>query len=237
MESKYRHLRNELSRKIEMKEYPPGSKLPPEGELMEQYDCSRDTVRKALELLVRDGDIQKTRGRAAEVLDRRSISFPVTEITSFKELAALSNQKAKTYVENLDIIKNHKDITYRLNLKENEEAFRLVRVREIEGEKIILDKDYFSRKIVENLPLKAAQDSVYEYLEKELGIRIGHAVKEITVQRVTEEDKQLLDLDGYDMVAVVRSYTYLADSTLFQFTEARHRPDKFRFVDFGKRSY
>ena len=27
------------------------------------------------------------------------------------------------------------------------------------------------------------------------------------------------------------SYTYLEDATLFQYTESKHRPDKFRFVD------
>ena len=59
--------------------------------------------------------------------------------------------------------------------------------------------------------------------------------KEITVQTATEEDQRLLDLRGYDMVAVVKSYTYLEGRKLFQYTESRHRPDKFKFVDFARR--
>lgn len=38
-----------------------------------------------------------------------------------------------------------------LQLKAGEEAFVLLRVREIDGEKIIVDKDYFFRKVVQNL--------------------------------------------------------------------------------------
>ncbi len=235
MDSKYRRLYKQLLERIERGEFRPGDKLPPEGELMEVYGTSRDTVRKALELLVRDGYIHKARGKAAEVLDKNKFNFPVSEIASFKEIYRYSDSKPVTYVENLEIIKNDKKLMEALQIGPEEEAFVLERVREIEGEKIIIDKDYFSRRVVDNLPLRAAQDSVYEYLENELGLKIGFAMKEITVHMATDEDYRLLDMGSYDMIVVVKSYTYLEDSTLFQFTESRHRPDKFKFVDFARR--
>ena len=52
---------------------------------------------------------------------------------------------------------------------------------------------------------------------------------------VSKEDKEYLDLEDFDMIVVVKSYTYLDDASLFQYTESRHRPDKFRFVDFARR--
>lgn len=235
MESKYRHLYKQLLDKIDRREYRPGDKLPPEGEMMEAYGASRDTVRKALELLVQDGYIRKARGKAAEVLDKNKFNFPVSEIASFKEIYRFSDSKPRTFVENLEIVKNDPKLMAALQIGPEDEAFVLERVREIEGERIIIDKDYFSRKTVENLPLRAAQDSVYEYLEKELGLKIGFAMKEITVHMATDEDYRLLDMGSYDMIVVVKSYTYLEDSTLFQYTESRHRPDKFKFVDFARR--
>lgn len=235
MESKYKHLYNQLLEQIERRVYKPGDKLPSEGELMEMTGASRDTVRKALELLVSDGYIRKARGKAAEVLDKNKFNFPVSEIASFKEIYRYSDAKPRTYVENLEIVKNDPKLMEALQIGPEAEAFLLERVREIDGEKIIIDKDYFSRKVVENLPLKAAQDSVYEYLEQEVGLKIGFAMKEITVSMATEEDERLLDMKNYDMIVVVKSYTYLEDSTLFQYTESRHRPDKFKFVDFARR--
>lgn len=235
MESKYKHLYKQLLEKIERREYLPGDRLPAEGELMEVYGASRDTVRKALELLVRDGYIHKARGKAAEVLDKNKFNFPVSEIASFKEIYRFSDLKPRTFVENLEIVKNDPKLMEALQIGPEDEAFVLERVREIEGERIIIDKDYFSRRIVENLPLRAAQDSVYEYLEKEVGLKIGFAMKEITVHMAADQDYRLLDMGSYDMIVVVKSYTYLEDSTLFQYTESRHRPDKFKFVDFARR--
>ena len=107
MESKYRHLYKLLLDKIDRREYEPGDKLPAEGELMEAYGASRDTVRKALELLVQDGYIQKARGKAAEVLDKNKFNFPVSEIASFKEIYRFSDSKPNTIVENLEIIKKN----------------------------------------------------------------------------------------------------------------------------------
>ena len=49
--------------------------------------------------------------------------------------------------------------------------------------------------------------------------------------------KELLDMDGFDLLVCVKSYTYLEDATLFQYTESKHRPDKFRFVEFARRSH
>ena len=132
-------------------------------------------------------------------------------------------------------MKNDKKLMEALQIGSEDEAFLLERVREIGGEKIIVDRDYFSRKIVENLPLRAAQDSVYEYLEQELGLVIGFAMKEITVRMAADEDYRLLDMGSCNMVVVVKSYTYLENSTLFQYTESRHRADKFKFVDFARR--
>ncbi len=57
------------------------------------------------------------------------------------------------------------------------------------------------------------------------------------MERATKEDKRYLDLQDFNMVVVVKSYTYLSDASLFQYTESRHRPDKFKFVDFARRRH
>lgn len=55
------------------------------------------------------------------------------------------------------------------------------------------------------------------------------------MEEPTAEDRELLDLEGFHNVVVVRSQVYLEDASQFQYTESRHRPDKFRFVDFARR--
>ncbi|MDR0317936.1 MAG: trehalose operon repressor, partial [Lactococcus lactis] len=36
-------------------------------------------------------------------------------------------------------------------------------------------------------------------------------------------------------VVSVKSHVYLADNTLFQYTESRHQVDRFRFTEFARR--
>ena len=106
----------------------------------------------------------------------------------------------------------------------------------MKDEAVILDKDYFVRDVVPRLPLNECKVSVYRYLEEELGLQISYAVKEITVQKANAEDYELLDMGDYNMVVVVKKPHISGKlNTLFQCTESRHRPDKFRFVDLAKR--
>ena len=84
--TKYQKIYQDLLEKIKQGEIKAHTLLPSENELMKIYDSSRDTVRKALNLLLNDGYIQKNKGKGSVVLDINRIAFPVSGVTSFKEL-------------------------------------------------------------------------------------------------------------------------------------------------------
>ena len=81
-QSIFQHIRDEiLNGKI-----PANTYLPSENELQQKFNASRDTIRKALDLLLQNGYIQKEKGKGSLVLDIDKISFPVSGVMSFKEL-------------------------------------------------------------------------------------------------------------------------------------------------------
>lgn len=235
MSSKYFNIYNELASNIENGIFRVNDTIYSESELMKEYGVSRDTARKALIRLEQNGYIQKQKGKRAIVLDISKFDFPVSGVVSFKEIANKLGPNSKTLVEELDCIESSKAIAEKLELECGEMVWKVVRTRSIEGEKIILDKDYLAQKYVNNITKDICENSIYEYVENVLGLKIAYAKKEITVQNATEEDKKYLDMKSFDMVVVVRSYTYLDDTSLFQYTESKHRPDKFKFVDFARR--
>ena len=232
---KYQSIYSDIVSKIEQESYKPNDLLPSEKNLIEQYHVSRDTIRKALGLLEQHGYIQKSKGKGSFVLDIKKLDFPVSGVVSFKEINKRAGRNFETFVEILACEIAENKIKKNLNLEANEKIWKLIRTRKIDGEKVILDKDYIVQRKVAELTIETCQDSLYEYIENQLGLKIAYANKEITMQMATDEDRKFLDLKQYDMVAVVRSYTYLEDITLFQYTESRHRPDKFIFVDFARR--
>ncbi|MFZ7943290.1 MULTISPECIES: trehalose operon repressor [Bacillaceae] len=236
MTNKYLTIYNCIVEQIKSGEITPQTLLPSENELKDQFDTSRETIRKALNLLSQNGYIQKVRGKGSIVIDISKFDFPVSGLVSFKELASKMGKKPKTIVNELSLIKPDGFIRQQLQLGGKDQVWKVVRTREMGGEKIILDKDFLANKYVPSLTEEICADSIYQYLENELNLTISFAKKEITVAEPTDEDRMLLDLEGFHNVVVIKNQVYLDDATLFQYTESRHRPDKFRFVDFARRA-
>lgn len=233
--SKYENIYKKILNKIESGDFAAGSKLPGEFELMKIFDSSRDTIRKALGLLAQNGYIQKSQGRGSIVLDLNRYDFPISGVVSFKEIT--QNIKEHVTTEIICFEKIHPDTRFQnlFSIGKNDSIWFIQRLRRLDQEAIILDTDILNAQIVPNLTKEIAQDSLYEYIENTLHLTIAYAKKEITCQNVNGQDEKLLDLNAYDMIVNVTSYTYLADTRLFQYTSSRHRPDKFQFVDFARR--
>ncbi|MEN2466961.1 trehalose operon repressor [Ornithinibacillus sp. FSL M8-0202] len=234
MQRKYVTIYEDIANKIDSKQWQANEMLPSENELASDYHTSRETVRKALNLLAQNGYIQKIQGKGSMILDVNKFSFPVSGIVSFKELATNLKLDSNTYVKSIAYLDKSHPVYRKLKI-DNHRVWGTTRVREISGEKIILDKDYFSDQFVPLLSEDICKKSIYEHLENELGLSIGFAQKEIVVEELTEEDRTLLDVKGYSLIVVIKSLVYLEDASLFQYTESRHRPDKFRFIDFARR--
>ncbi|WP_153126424.1 trehalose operon repressor [Peribacillus tepidiphilus] len=235
VKNKFIKVYEDLSAQIQDGRIQPGALLPSENELTEMYQTSRETIRKALKLLSEHGYIHKVQGKGSIVLDVKKFNFPISGLVSFKELSEKMGQPVKTHVIQLAEISANAYLAEQLKASMKDQVWKVIRVRELNHEKIILDKDFLLKKHIPFLSEEICQSSIYEYIEKELGLVISFAKKEITVEEPSEEDRELLDLDGFHNIVVVKNFVYLDDASLFQYTESRHRPDKFRFVDFARR--
>lgn len=225
-----------LEHQILKEVYAPGDYLPSEHQLCKEYQVSRDTVRKALARLMSNGYIQKIQGKGSVVLKREQLRFPISGLTSYKELQSSYGYQGITRVVSLtkDVIdeKNSRLTGFEIGT----EVWVLVRTREIDSQKVILDKDYLACHHVPYLDEKIASDSIYRYFEQELQLQISFAEKEIRIDHLQDLDRTCLDLNESDQnIVTVQSRVFLANAQQFQYTESRHRVDKFRFYDFARR--
>ena len=62
MALKYRTLADQLREEIRTQEWKAGRRLPTEAELSERFSVSRQTVRRALQLLAEEGVVQSRQG-------------------------------------------------------------------------------------------------------------------------------------------------------------------------------
>ena len=233
---KYQEIFNDLQEKILNGSYLAGVLLPTEKELQDQYQVSRDTVRKALRLLTEKGLIQKVQGRGSQVLKQELLNFPVSGLTSYKELVDSLGLNSQTRVISLDLMTVDEQTALQTGFPEGSQVWKVLRTRSIDGVVSVLDLDYLAKDCVPNLTQEIAQTSIYAYLEEDLGLDISYAQTEITIQASTERERLLMDNQD-DYLVLIRSRVYLGDTRQFQYTESRHKIDKFQFVDFARRKH
>ncbi|HEM3701691.1 TPA: trehalose operon repressor [Streptococcus suis] len=231
---KYQEIYNDLKEKIRTNEYTAGSLLPTEQQFQEMYGVSRDTVRKALAILTEGGLIQKVQGRGSMVLEQEILNFPVSGLTSYKELTRSLKISTKTNVVSLDQIVVNSNLSHLTGFEPHSKVWKIVRTRSIDGKIAVVDTDYLAAEIVPNMTPEIARGSIYEYLENQLDLDIAYAQKEITVEPTSREERDLMQSQD-DYLVLIKSKVYLSDTRQFQYTESKHKIDKFRFVDFARR--
>lgn len=232
---RYMAIYEDIKEKILSGEFGPGHKLPSEHEFCSIYKTSRGTIRSALDLLVEEGMVNRHPGKGVYVLERNAITFSFGGLVSFKEASENNGQSFVTLVPFFTEMIITQELHDKTRLPLGEEVYCLHRIRELDGERIIFDINYFLKEKLTGLTEDIAKDSIYEYMEQQLGLKIGFSQRIIQVEPVTVKDREYLDMGSYGFVAVVKNFVHLSDGTLFEYTESRHHPERFIFTDFARR--
>ena len=211
----YEDIYKDLKMKIEDNTFAYQELLPSENTLIQTYGFSRNTLRRAVSLLVSDGYVQTMQGKGVRNIYRpnEKTAFTIGEIETFKESAARNGQNAHTEVA----------LFTELCISKNQSAYT--------GFPAGAEVYYIQKESVPGLTAEIASHSIYEYLEQVLHMTIVNSKRIMTVEKVTEIDEKYLHLNvkDYNCVAVVSSQTYNSDGVMFEYTQSRHRPDHFRF--------
>ena len=234
---KYSTIYEDLKRKIEKGVYKPQSCLPTEFAMVEKYGCSRNTIRRAVKELSEIGYVQSIHGQGVVVIYRPAgwSDFSIGVIESLKEAAARNKKEYHTRVLVLTEFVVDERLHERLGFEVGEEVYYVQRVRYFDNTPVIMDNNWFLKSVVRGLTEEIAADSVYAYMENVLGESIVTAKRVMTVEKATEMDCKYLDLGDYDCLAVVSSHTFNAKGIMFEYTESRHRPDRFAFSTMATR--
>ena len=235
--TKYDQIYAELRTRIEQQEYGFQELLPSENTLVKEYGCSRNTVRRAIGRLADEGYVQSLHGKGVRIIYQpgQLSEFMLSGIESLKEAVARNQKEYRTKVVCFAELTVDQRISARTTIPVGEEIYYIQRVRYIDGEALILDHNYFLKEVARDLTPEIAEQSIYAYLEQELGENIVTTKRKVTVERASQIDEMYLELGDYNCLAVVSSMTYSADGVMFEFTQSRHRPDKFAFYDLAHR--
>jgi GntR family trehalose operon transcriptional repressor len=239
MKQIYYEIYEDLRDKILAGAYPYQTYIPSENKLVDVYECSHNTLRKALSVLRMHGFTQPIHGKGVLVIyqPQRRANFVLGDIETFKEAAARNNLNVQTKVTVFQHVKATAELAASTGFMPGDDLIHLERLRLFDGKALIRDKNYFLESAVPGLTPAIAEDSVYSYVENVLGMEITTSKRTITIDYATPNDRACMDLLDFDMLAVVRGRTFNSLGTMFECTQSRHRPDFFTFNNTAVRGY
>lgn len=237
MSTKYKEIYNDIKSQIEEGMLSPNQKIQDEITLSKKYKCSRMTIKKALDILVQEGLLFRKRGMGSFVMSSADSKHKL--ILSERELTGLTKQLSNTSVTSkiLDfrLIFADEKIAKYLNMKANDPLYSIWRLRFVKDMPYVLEKTYMNPSIIPGITPDILNQSIYNYIEQDLGLRIGAAKKNLRACPSNEEDQKYLGLHNNEPVLEVEQIAYLDNGIPFEYSFSRHRYDKFEFTTYSLR--
>ena len=152
-----------------------------------------------------------------------------------QEINKAQNINVKTNLISLYIVQGDQKLMKEFQVPANADFYKVVRSNTLDGEVLNYSTSFFDRRIVPFLSEETAKKSIYEYLEKELNLKIAYSRRNISFRKITDEEQQHFKLKDINMVVVIETHAYLSNGMLFQYETIVHHPEKFTFTAIAKR--
>lgn len=235
---KYYLLKEEIIKKIEDEEFIAEEMIPSERDLMDSYNFSRTTVRKAIDVLVNEGYLYKVQGKGTFVKGKK-FTQGLINLTSCTEEIKSHGFVPSIKLINQKIIKANKQIQNYLKLQENEEVFFLERVFSGDGYPVNTTKSYIPYKYVKGIEKHDfSSESLYKILSEEYGITILGADRTVEAVLAYDEVAELLDIEEGKPILLFRGWVSAivnGEELVFEFFKSRYRSDRSKFFIQQKR--
>lgn len=144
----WRQIAATLAREIEVDGLTPGTRLPTEAELSIRFGVNRHTIRRALDTLVRSGQVRVEQGKGAFVADDL-LDYEISTRTRFSERIRRQNRVPEGHVLRLRQLEASPAVAAALEIAERSPVMLLERIGLADGVPISLADHYFP---VERLP-------------------------------------------------------------------------------------
>ncbi|WP_101842010.1 GntR family transcriptional regulator [Halobacillus sp. Marseille-P3879] len=218
---KYQQIAVDIEKYIEDNALQQGEKLPVLEKLMAQFDVSKSTITKSLDLLERKGVVFQVRGSGIFVRRQNREGY----------ISLLSNQGFKKDLEEFNVTSEVLELTpckpteeaaQNLNINLDNDVYYVKRIRYINGETLCLEESYYNKTIIPYLNREIATESIFNYIQEGLGLKIGFSDIYLHVDKLNDEEAQYLGLEEGDPKLFMESIFHLTNGQPFDFSKVTY---------------
>jgi GntR family transcriptional regulator len=206
----------------------PGTLIPTERALAEQYGTSRTTVRQAIGELVAEGRLDRTQGRGTYVAPPKVTH--VRQLTSFTDDAASQGLTAAARIVDVSVLPADPVTARRLAVEPGTEIHRVERIRLVDGEPLAHEVAFLAGPLPDLARTVAERGSLYAALREDYEIRISEVEDTVETKLAGPAEVQLLDVEMGAPMLLVHRLGFAPDGRPVEWTESVFRGDRFRFV-------
>jgi GntR family transcriptional regulator len=220
----YHQLKELILVRIESGDWPEGTAIPSENELTRNCRVSRATVRRAMELLVHEGYLEKRRGTGTFVRQPK-IEEQLPRLKSFTEEMAGRNARKKVF--SAEYVEPPARIQKILKLFPGEKVLYLKRLMIVDEVPIGILYEYVSGRF----GLKVDEDysgSLYKILENH-DVTLKEADQIIEASTSTEEEISFMGLNGPFSTLLIKRTVYATNGDPVEYVIGVYHGDRYRY--------
>jgi len=209
----YKQVSHILSDRITTGELKPGSRIPSEAALINEFGISRITVRAAISELVEDGILTRSQGKGTFVASPKSV-YRANDLVGFSRSCILAGKTPSTKLISIEyVLPSAKHMEF-FQITDTEKIICTKRLRYVDDCPTMLEINHYSSRcsflFQENL-----EDSLFEIFRKK-EIQIVNKIRTLETCFPTMEECELLNLKKSTPLLLFRdTQTDSADYPLF----------------------
>ncbi len=228
---KYEIIANEIRNKIINNEYKTNEKLPDEKTLSKIFNCSRMTMKQAMDILVSEGYIIKSRGVGTYVRPRYESSEKNKVFANSPNVFGFSNNfegyDKKTEVIEFKVVKATEEVANKLQIKKGEFVYYIERVRFLNNKPTILEKIQMPLDKIVGLSKEIVENSIYNYIENNLNIKIYNADKIIRAKIANDHDIKYLKMNKGEPIIEMEHVVFSNNNVPIEYAIIHYRGDSY----------
>jgi GntR family transcriptional regulator len=226
----YQRLRDELAARIADQHWRPGEAIPTEAELVKNFGASIGTVRKAIDMLVADGLLERHQGKGTYV---RRARFDSSLFRFFRFQSEAGERRIpEGRILRREVLAAPSAVAEALRLAPGTEVIHLSRLRLLDNKPLLAESIWLPKdKFAALLELDSAEfgDLLYPLYEERCGQVIASAEETLTAEAVNDLNARLLQLPAGAPVIVIERVALGYDRQPLEWRRSRGPAEQFRY--------
>lgn len=213
----YRSIAEEIIDSIINKEFT--KKLPTEAQLMDLYGVSRNTIRKAIDVVFQRGLLKRVQGSGYFINDiSRQGKLVVNLSMGSGNPIRFRDSKLESKILTFDLIKADKQLSRDAKIPVGTELHRIVRLRYLEGELYCLETAYFIKSVVPYIPPESGQRSLFKFLSDSYNINVTGSENYMSITSLNAEQAANLNKGIGSQELTLTQFNYYKNNILFNYS-------------------